>query len=412
MLSALRIHPFGRLLATYTLDEVANWLVGIALAVVVYDRTQSALAVAALLLASRFGPSLAITPLAARIERVRLGAALCALYGVAGVLALTLAVSTGAPVLVLYGLVFAATTCASTARVLTRTAACNVADERGLMREGAAALNLSFGAVNVLGPAAAGAATVMASPQASLFLAVGVFAALATITARISLATEADDEPVVGVRAGLRAMTAGPGVAAVMLAAAALLVVFSVDEPIMLPYVEQSLGGDATEFAAMMAAWGVGLLGGGALFAFLRRWSMFATFVLSGALFAGSYVALGSVDSASLAYAACVVGGAGNGIFWGALTVVTLEAVPAAVRTRTSGAIESIALAAPGIGYVLSGGLSELLTPAQVYLVSGAAGGCIVAALAIALRWPTAVPRLAPPIIVASSATPSTTQGR
>ena len=33
MVSALRIHPFGRLLATYTLDGLADWLVSIGLAV-------------------------------------------------------------------------------------------------------------------------------------------------------------------------------------------------------------------------------------------------------------------------------------------------------------------------------------------------------------------------------------------
>lgn len=412
MVSALRIRPFGRLLTTYTLDEAADWLVGIALAVFVYERTQSALAVAALLLASRFGPSLAITPLAARLESRRLGGALAGLYLGAALVAATLAAVTAAPLWVLYGLTFVATTLASTARVLTRTAACNVLDEHGKLREGAAALNVSYGATNVLGPAVAGAVTVLIGTQLSVALGAAVFAGLAATTWRLQLkAVGEEQEGTTSLREGLALMASGPGVAAVMVAAAALLVLFSVDEPIMLPYAEQALGGDTTQFAAMLTAWGVGLLLGGGLFALLRHRSMLGTFVLSGALFAGAYVGLGLTGSAALAYAACIVGGMGNGIFWGALTVVTLEAVPPSVRTRTSGAIESIALAAPGLGYLLGGGLSEFISPAQVYVFSGVAGGCVVAALAVALRWPATRVALAAPALV-TAAGPSTTQGR
>ncbi len=410
MVSALRIHPFGRLLATYTLDGLADWLVSIGLAVLVYERTESVLAVAALLLASRFAPSLVIAPLAGRLGTRRLGAALAALYASSAGFAIILAFSASRPLASLYLLTFAATTTAATARVLTRTAACNGLDAHGRLREGAAALNLSAGATGVLGPAIAGACTVLIGTQGSVLLAALVFGTLAATTWPLRTpATSEDDAAEAGsVRDAIAVMASGPGVAAVLVAATLLLVLFSMDEPIMLPYVEQALGGDADQFAALLSVWGLGVLSGGGLFAGLRRWSMLGTFVLAGALFAGAYIVLGVAHSALVAYAACLIGGMGNGMFWGAFTVVTMEAVSPAVRTRASGVVESVALAAPGVGYLLGGVLGEVLTPAQVYLLAGVAGLSVVAALGLAIgpARRASVPALKPAMSGATSASP------
>lgn len=411
MVSALRIHPFGRLLATYTLDGLADWLVSIGLAVLVYDRTESALAVAALLLASRFAPSLVIAPLAGRLGSRRLGAVLAALYVSSAGFAVILAFGVAMSLVFLYLVTFAATTAAATARVLTRTAACNGLDAHGKLREGAAALNLSTGTTSVLGPALAGACTVLLGTQASVLLAALVFGGLAATTWSLRApATGEDDAAAAGsVREAVAVMASGPGVAAVLIAATLLLVLFSMDEPIMLPYVEQALGGDADQFAALLSVWGLGLLIGGGLFAGFRRWSMLGTFVVAGALFAGAYMVLGVAHSALVAYAACLVGGMGNGMFWGAFTVVTMEAVPPAIRTRVSGVVESVALAAPGVGYLLGGVLGEVISPAQVYLLAGAAGLSVVAALGVAIGGPArrvSVPALKPAMSGATSTSP------
>lgn len=407
MVAALRIAPFGRLLATYTLDEAADWLLGIALAVFVWERTGSALAVAGVLIASRFGPSLVISPLSRRLSTARLGAALAGLYLVAGAVAALIACTTAAPLPLLYALTFVATTCAATGRVLTRTAACNRLDAHGLLREGAAAINVSYGAVNVLGPAAAGTAAVLAGTQIGVLCAAAIFAALAAATWRLGgTAAGGQEEDAsqadVGLREALRVLTASPGVAAMLAAATALLVLFCMDEPILLPYVEQALGGTTAQFATLLTFWGVGLLLGGLTFTLLRRWSMLGAFVVAGSLLAGAYLTLGVSHALAVAYAAAVVGGIGNGMFWATLTVVTLEAVPPAMRAQTSGLVESLALATPGVGYLLGGGLSELLSPAQVYTLAGALGGAVVLALGLALWRP--VRRLAVPAPVLSPA--------
>lgn len=395
MVAALRISPFGRLLATYTLDEAADWLLGMALAVFVYERTGSALAVAGVLIASRFGPSLVITPLSARLSTVRLGAALAGLYLAAGVIATVVAATTGAPLPLLYVLTFTATTCAATGRVLTRTAACNALDRHGLLREGAAAINVSYGAINVLGPAAAGAATVLAGTQVGVLCAAAIFVALAAATWRLGgtvssgeTAGAQNGATPVGLREAFGVLTSSRSVAAMLGAATVLLVLFCMDEPILLPYVEQSLGGTTGHFATLLTFWGVGLLLGGLGFTLLRRWSMLGTFVVAGSLLAASYLTLGAAHALTLAYAAAVVGGIGNGMFWATLTVVTLEAVPPAMRAQASGLVESLALATPGIGYLLGGGLSEVLSPAQVYLLAGALGGAVVLTLGLALWRP------------------------
>src|SRR5205823_5901921 len=64
----LRDPVFRRLATAYSVNELGNWLGDVALAVVVYDRTRSALATAALFLAARFVPALAAPLAVARLE--------------------------------------------------------------------------------------------------------------------------------------------------------------------------------------------------------------------------------------------------------------------------------------------------------------------------------------------------------
>lgn len=415
MVAALRIAPFGRLLATYTLDEAADWLIGISLAVFVYGRTESALAVAALLMATRFGPSFVIAPMSGRLGAWRLGAALSTLYLGAAVIACVLAAIATGPLPLLYVLTFFASLLAATGRVLTRTAGCNLLDEHGKLRDGAAAMNVSSGAINVLGPMLAGAVTILAGSQVSVLAAAVIFAALAAVTFRLGGTAQGSDEDAtepVGFRAAVRLLSSTPSVAAILLAATILLVLVCMDEPVLIPYIEQSLGGGTAAYAGLLTFWSVGMLLGGLAFIVLRRWSMLGSFVLAGMLFAGSYIGLGLAHTLPAAYAVAVLGGMGNGMFWATITVVTLEAVPPSVRAQTSGVTESLAMATPGIGYIVGGVLSEVVSPAQVYLLAGTLGVSVVAALTVGLARPwqhlasarTALPTVTP--------LPSTTDGR
>lgn len=67
----LRVAGFRNVAAGYTINELGNWLGEIALAVLVFDRTHSALATAALFLCARFVPALFAPMLTVRLERLK-----------------------------------------------------------------------------------------------------------------------------------------------------------------------------------------------------------------------------------------------------------------------------------------------------------------------------------------------------
>src|SRR4051812_11889324 len=91
----LRNPAFRRLATTYTLDEIA-WNFGtVALAILVFDRTGSAMAATALFLASTFAPALLAPAMTARLDRLPVRRALPGLYLLDAVLYLVLVVAAG-----------------------------------------------------------------------------------------------------------------------------------------------------------------------------------------------------------------------------------------------------------------------------------------------------------------------------
>ena len=66
--SPLRYPELRRIVAGYTVNRLGTWFGFIALAVVVFDHTHSAIAVASLLIASQVLPALIVPALVARVE--------------------------------------------------------------------------------------------------------------------------------------------------------------------------------------------------------------------------------------------------------------------------------------------------------------------------------------------------------
>src|SRR5919201_4270793 len=97
-LSALRLRPYRRLLAAYTINAAGDWLGEIALSVLVFDATGSVLAVSALWILGRFVPAFLAPLVLCRIERAGVGPA--GLYGAQTVLyaGLVAGVGIGLPV--------------------------------------------------------------------------------------------------------------------------------------------------------------------------------------------------------------------------------------------------------------------------------------------------------------------------
>src|SRR3954464_6686351 len=90
----LRLRAFRRLAATYTLNELAFSFGTVALAILVFARTGSALATTALFLVSTFAPALLAPALTARLDRLPVRRALPALYLVEAGLFAVLAATT------------------------------------------------------------------------------------------------------------------------------------------------------------------------------------------------------------------------------------------------------------------------------------------------------------------------------
>src|SRR3954447_14374235 len=181
----LRVPGFRTLAAAYSINEVGNWLGDIALAVLVYDQTKSALATALLFVGTRFVPAFAAPPLVARFERFRPRVSLPALYGgdavVFAILAVLAANGFSLPVIVILGAVDG--TLALAARALTRSTTAALLSPHGLLRRGNALFNFGFTAAGALGPAIAGLVIASASPSTALAADAVSFALVAVLIA-------------------------------------------------------------------------------------------------------------------------------------------------------------------------------------------------------------------------------------
>jgi MFS family permease len=371
----LRSATFRRLLACYTLDEAGNWLGEVALALIVYDRTGSALATAALFVAARFVPALAAPPLLARLEGIgrpdllRLlflaeaaTFALLAVMAQAGLVALVVAVA----------IVDGTLARAGRATIRAATAAEFLAPDD--LRRANGALNVSFTAVAALGPALAGVVVAGLGTGTALWLDAASFFLVALIAPRIALAR--DGEAGAGWRerlgAGLAYVRRHAAVRGLLAGQAAAILFFSVVVPIEVVFVKHTLGGGAGDYGALLASWGAGMVAGAGVFAVARRVSLTLLIGVSYALIGVS----GSIVAACLA---SVLGGLGNGVQW----VAVLNAVQAAtvpeMQLRVMALYESVATAMPAVGFALGGAIAALFSPRAAYLV--AAGGVLVTLL-------------------------------
>src|SRR5688572_29559187 len=79
-LEPLRVRPFGRLLASYTVNDLGDSIEVVALAVLVFDRTNAVAPTAGFFLVAKFLPALISAPLTAHLDRLSLRRTLPTLY--------------------------------------------------------------------------------------------------------------------------------------------------------------------------------------------------------------------------------------------------------------------------------------------------------------------------------------------
>jgi MFS family permease len=389
-LRPLRIRGFPHLAGANFLNELGNWLGEIALAVLVFDQTGDPLAVMALFLAIQFLPAFLAPPLVARLEAFSSRASLAGIYAAEGAAFGVLGLLSGNFVLALVVALAAIDgALASSARALTRGAAGTILTPRGLLREGNALLNVGFTASAAIGPAIAGLLVAGAGVEVALYADAGSFLCVALLMAvarGLPRAEPAAARWVERLKEGFRYVRARPVLQRLISAQGAAFVFFYVVIPIEVVFAKETLGAGDAGYGALLASWGAGMVAGGLLFAVLRRLSLGALLAFSTLAIGASYLGTAAAPTLLVACLAAALGGTGNGVQWVALLSAVQEMTETPYQARVISMLESIASAAPGVGFVIGGVVAAALSPRASYAVAGLGVLAVLSVAGVALR--------------------------
>ena len=380
----MRRPAFRRLAFSFTTNEFGDWLGIVALSVLVFDRTDSALATMALFLGSRFVPALLSPALVARIERTppRFGLATLYCFEAAAFAVLALLVDNFA----LAAVVFVAMldgTLALCGRSLTRAVTAALLEPAGELRAGNAVLNIGFTAGSAAGPAAAGLVVAGFGLQAALLLDAASFLTIAVVMVAGPLPHV---EPEEGqwrdrFRAGLAYVTSRVSLRRLMIAQGAAFIFFTAAIPIEVIYAKSTLGAGDAGYGALLASWGVGMVAGSIVFSSVRDRGLPLLLLLSVVAIGVAYLCMAAAPNLLIACAASVLGGIGNGVEWVTVVSAIQEMTRQEMQARVMSVLESVGAAMPGVGFLLGGLVATGHDPRAVLLVSGI-GVLLVAAVA------------------------------
>jgi MFS family permease len=389
-LRPLRIRGFPHLAAANVLNELGNWLGEIALAVLVFDQTGDPLAVMALFLAIQFLPAFLAPPLVARLEAFSSRASLAGIYAAEGAAFGVLGLLSGNFVLALVVALAAIDgALASSARALTRGAAGTILTPRGLLREGNALLNVGFTASAAIGPAIAGLLVAGAGVEVALYADAGSFLCVALLMAvapGLPRAEPAAAQWVERLKEGFRYVREQPVLQRLISAQGAAFVFFYVVIAIEVVFAKETLDAGDAGYGALLASWGAGMVAGGLLFAALRRLSLGALLAFSTLAIGASYLGTAAAPTLLVACLAAAIGGTGNGVQWVALLSAVQEMTETPYQARVISMLESIASAAPGVGFVIGGVVAAALSPRASYAVAGLGVLAVLSVAGVALR--------------------------
>ncbi len=392
----LRRPLFRRLALTYGVNELGDWMGIVALSVLVFDRTGSAMATAGLFLGTRFLPALIAPLLVAKVEQPPPRFALPVIYcGEAAAFgALALLAGNG---FFLAGVVVLATidgALALSGRALTRAVVAVLLEPAGELRAGNAVLNVAFTGSAALGPGIAGLIVAGFGVQTALLLDAASFYAIGWILLTAGPLPQA--EPDTGrvrdrVRAGLAYIREKPTLRRLLTAQGAAFVFFAAVIPIEVIYSKQTLAAGDSGYGLLLASWGVGMVLGSIVFAAVRRAPLPVLLLFSTLAVGAGYLGLAAAPTLALACAASIVGGAGNGVQWVSAISAVQELTVQAMQARVMSVLESIGAAMPGVGYLLGGLIATAAaSPRATFLFAGIGVIAIVviAAPIMGKKWP------------------------
>jgi MFS family permease len=389
----LRRPLFRRLAASYAVNELGDWMGIIALSVLVYDHTESALATAALFLGTRFLPALFAPALVAQAEkpppRYALPVIYCGEAAAFGGLALFVDDFSLAAVVALAAVDGAL---ALAGRALTRAVVAAALEPSGELRAGNAILNVAFTGGAAIGPALAGLVVAGVGVQSALLLDAISFYVVAWLLFTAGTMPHADPEP--GrmrdrVRAGLIYMRRQAALRRLLTAQGVAFVFFAAVLPVEVIYVKETLGSNDTGYGLMLASWGLGMVLGSLLFARLRQAPLGYLLLFSTLAVGAGYLGLAVAPTLAVACIASVVGGTGNGVQWVSMISAVQELTAEAMQARVMSVLESIGAAMPGVGFVVGGLIAALVSPRMTFLVAGSGVIAIVVVMAplLAGKW-------------------------
>jgi MFS family permease len=387
----LRVWPFRRLLVSYTLNELGDSVGIVALAVLVYDRTEAIAPTVAFFLVARFLPAVLAPVLTARLDQLALRRSLPGIYVVeaATFAALALIADTDFVLALVLVLALVDGALALTGRALTRSAVAATLTPAGVLKEGNALLNIGFALASVGGAALAGLLITQFSVATALLADAASFLAIAVLlgATRGLPAVHEEREPWrPRLRSGLRFVRTNEPVRLLLTGQAAALILFTIVIPIEVIYAKESLGTSDAGYGILIASWGAGIVCGSLIFLLVKARSALALIVVSTAAIGVAYLGLATADTLLVACLFSVLGGAGNGIQWISVMTALQEGTPADYQARIVGLLESIAAAAPGFGYLAGAALAWLGSPRTAYAVAGT--GVLALVLVTALARP------------------------
>jgi MFS family permease len=371
------VRPFGRLLTSYTVNELGDSVGIVALALLVYDRTHGVAQTAGLFIAAKFIPALIAPAVTARIDQLPLRRTLPLVYvaeaAAFGALAL---LSTGDDLLLAAVLALALIdgTLALTGRGLTRGAVAALLQPANMLREGNALMNVGFAVASVGGAALAGVLVGATSLATALYVDAASFLIIAALLAATSGLPEVEVERQPfkeRFSAGLEYARRNRVVRLLLSGEALALALFTLVVPVEVIYARESLETDSAGYGILLASWGAGIVVGSLLYLRVKNRPAWTLIIASTLAIGIAYIGMALAQTLAVACAVSIVGGAGNGIQWIAVMTALQERTPTDYQARITGLMESLGAAMPGVGYLLGAAIVAVADPRAAFAAAG-----------------------------------------
>jgi hypothetical protein len=394
----LRIPAYRRLLAAYALNELAFMVGSVALALLVYGRTHSALGAAAFFLFAQFVPAL-ISPLSvARLDQFPPRIVLPALYGFEAAVFVVLAwvASDHFTVVLVVALALVDGIAALTARALARAATVSVTTAAGLLREGNAVANAGFSICFMFGPGLGGALVAAGGTSLALLVDAALFGLMGLTLATARGLPEPSDVriPARGrVRAALDYVRTRQPIRALLLLQAVAVLFFTISVPVEVVFAQHSLHAGAAGYGALLSAWGAGAVLGAAVYARWRGLPNRYLIVFGAGCLGVGFLVMAVAPTLAVAIIGAASAGIGNGVESVAVRTALQEEVEDQWMALMMSLYEALFQSVPGAGIVIGGAITSLGSPRAALAVAGLGSLGITVAAWFALAGLRAQPR-------------------